>query len=293
MNPVKALEQHGQAVWLDFLARGFIAKGDLKKLIDDDGVKGVTSNPSIFEKAIGSSDEYDGAIGAALKTGRPLGRRTVRSARGRGHPARRRRAAPGLRPARRPRRLRQPRSLALSGARHQGDHRRGRAAVERGRARQPDDQGAGHAAGSAGDQASDLQGHQRQRHAAVLAEGLRRGRRGLSGRSRSAVASGGDPSQVASVASFFVSRIDSAVDKELDDKIAKANDPDREGAARSAEGQGRDRQRQARLSGLQASCSPATAGRSWKPRRQAAAAAVGLAPAPRTRPTATCSTSRS
>ena len=67
MNPVKALENHGQAVWLDFLARGFVAKGDLKKLIDTDGVKGVTSNPSIFEKAIGSSDEYDGAIGQALK----------------------------------------------------------------------------------------------------------------------------------------------------------------------------------------------------------------------------------
>src|SRR6266576_2888334 len=73
MNPVKALENHGQAVWLDFLARGFVAKGDLKKLIDSDGVKGVTSNPSIFEKAIGSSDEYDGAIGDALKKGdRPV-----------------------------------------------------------------------------------------------------------------------------------------------------------------------------------------------------------------------------
>src|SRR5258708_14572227 len=67
MNPVKALENRGQAVWLDFLARGFVAKGDLQKLIDADGVKGVTSNPSIFEKAIGSSDEYDGAIGKALK----------------------------------------------------------------------------------------------------------------------------------------------------------------------------------------------------------------------------------
>jgi len=71
MNPVKELEKHGQAVWLDFLARGFIAKGDLKRLIDTDGVKGVTSNPSIFEKAIGSR-------------------------RGRGHPERGRRAAPGL-----------------------------------------------------------------------------------------------------------------------------------------------------------------------------------------------------
>src|ERR1700756_4052339 len=57
MNPVKALENHGQAVWLDFLARGFILKGELKRLIDEDGVKGVTSNPSIFEKAIGRSHE--------------------------------------------------------------------------------------------------------------------------------------------------------------------------------------------------------------------------------------------
>ncbi len=73
MNPVKALENHGQSVWLDFLARGFIAKGDMKKLIDSDGVKGVTSNPSIFEKAIGSSDEYDAPIGKALKHGdRPV-----------------------------------------------------------------------------------------------------------------------------------------------------------------------------------------------------------------------------
>ena len=73
MNPVKALENHGQAIWLDFLARGFGAKGDLQALIETDGVKGVTSNPSIFEKAIGSSDEYDGAIGQALKNGdRPV-----------------------------------------------------------------------------------------------------------------------------------------------------------------------------------------------------------------------------
>src|ERR1700676_843165 len=74
MNPVKELENHGQSVWLDFLARGFVAKGDLQKLIDTDGVKGVTSNPSIFEKAIGSSDEYDGPIGGGLKKGdRPVG----------------------------------------------------------------------------------------------------------------------------------------------------------------------------------------------------------------------------
>ena len=99
MNPVKALENHGQSVWLDFLARGFVAKGDLQKLIDSDGVKGVTSNPSIFEKAIGSSDEYDGAIGNALKKGdRPVAE-LFEAARRRRYPACRRRAAPGLRSA--------------------------------------------------------------------------------------------------------------------------------------------------------------------------------------------------
>jgi len=67
MNPVKALQDHGQVAWLDFLARGFLQKGDLKRLIDDDGLRGVTSNPSIFEKAIDSSDEYDGEIRHALQ----------------------------------------------------------------------------------------------------------------------------------------------------------------------------------------------------------------------------------
>src|ERR1700683_1851607 len=62
MKPLKALSHHGQPVWLDFLSRGFIANGGLKKLVDDDGLRGVTSNPSIFEQAIGHSDEYDDSI---------------------------------------------------------------------------------------------------------------------------------------------------------------------------------------------------------------------------------------
>src|SRR5262249_13656210 len=66
---VKALQDHGQAVWLDFLARGFIRNGDLKKLVEEDGVRGVTSNPSIFEKAIDGSDEYDEQIEGLLRNG--------------------------------------------------------------------------------------------------------------------------------------------------------------------------------------------------------------------------------
>src|SRR5262249_20821134 len=67
MNPVKALQDHGQSVWLDFLARGFIAKGHLKRLVDEDGLCGVTSNPAIFEKAIVQSNEYDKAVGRLLE----------------------------------------------------------------------------------------------------------------------------------------------------------------------------------------------------------------------------------
>ncbi len=67
MNPVTALQEHGQAVWLDFLARGFISNGSLKKLVDEDGLRGVTSNPSIFEKAIDSSDEYDDEMRRTLQ----------------------------------------------------------------------------------------------------------------------------------------------------------------------------------------------------------------------------------
>jgi transaldolase/glucose-6-phosphate isomerase len=68
MNPVKALQDHGQAMWLDFLSRGFIADGRLKKLVDDDGLRGVTSNPSIFEHAIGQTGEYDDAIKTMLQS---------------------------------------------------------------------------------------------------------------------------------------------------------------------------------------------------------------------------------
>jgi transaldolase/glucose-6-phosphate isomerase len=67
VNPLIALKDYGQSVWLDFLARNFIRKGELKTLIERDGLRGVTSNPSIFEKAIGHSDEYDAAIAAMLQ----------------------------------------------------------------------------------------------------------------------------------------------------------------------------------------------------------------------------------
>jgi transaldolase / glucose-6-phosphate isomerase len=59
MNPLRSLNGYGQVVWLDFLSRRFIADGSLKRLIDEDGLAGATSNPSIFEKAILGSRDYD------------------------------------------------------------------------------------------------------------------------------------------------------------------------------------------------------------------------------------------
>jgi transaldolase / glucose-6-phosphate isomerase len=62
MNPLKQLEACGQSPWLDYLKRGLIERGGLRALIERDGLKGVTSNPSIFEHAIAESDEYADAI---------------------------------------------------------------------------------------------------------------------------------------------------------------------------------------------------------------------------------------
>ena len=225
MNPVKALENHGQAVWLDFLARGFVAKGDLKKLIDTDGVKGVTSNPSIFEKAIGSSDEYDGAIGHALKKGdRPVADLFEH--------------------------------LAVEDIQHAADVLRpvydnlkgedGFVSLEVSPYLAMDTKGT-----IAEAERLWKEVHRRNLMVKVpatpeglpaiehlIGEGISINITLLFSRDvyvevaeaylaglENYVAGGGDPSHVASVASFFVSRIDSAVDKQLDERIVRANDP--------------------------------------------------------------------
>ncbi len=63
-NPLVQLSEHGQSVWLDNLARPMLQQGILKKLIDEDGVTGVTSNPAIFKNAMTSGDAYDAQIRA-------------------------------------------------------------------------------------------------------------------------------------------------------------------------------------------------------------------------------------
>ena len=67
-NPLKQLETLGQSIWLDYIRRDLIAGGGLRRLIKEDGLRGMTSNPSIFEKAIADSHDYDADIRAmALK----------------------------------------------------------------------------------------------------------------------------------------------------------------------------------------------------------------------------------
>jgi transaldolase/glucose-6-phosphate isomerase len=62
MGRINDLEKLGQAIWLDFIDRKLLAEGGLKKLIDEDGITGVTSNPSIFEKAMGHGNAYDAEL---------------------------------------------------------------------------------------------------------------------------------------------------------------------------------------------------------------------------------------
>jgi transaldolase / glucose-6-phosphate isomerase len=58
-NPVKELLNYGQSMWLDYIRRDLITSGKLKTMIEEDGLRGMTSNPSIFEKAIAESSLYD------------------------------------------------------------------------------------------------------------------------------------------------------------------------------------------------------------------------------------------
>jgi transaldolase len=58
-NPLKQLEALGQSIWLDYIRRDLILSGELRRLIEEDGLRGMTSNPAIFEKAIVDSHDYD------------------------------------------------------------------------------------------------------------------------------------------------------------------------------------------------------------------------------------------
>src|SRR5579871_5797312 len=62
VNSIRALQAFGQSVWLDYLRRSLFTSGEFSRLITEDGLRGVTSNPSIFEKAIAGSTDYLDAL---------------------------------------------------------------------------------------------------------------------------------------------------------------------------------------------------------------------------------------
>ena len=67
MNPVKELLNQGQSIWLDYIQEGLIQSGELERLVKKNGVQGITSNPTIFEKAIAGSSDYDDVLRAMLE----------------------------------------------------------------------------------------------------------------------------------------------------------------------------------------------------------------------------------
>ena len=226
MNPVKALQDHGQAVWLDFLSRGFIADGGLKKLVDDDGLRGVTSNPSIFENAIGRTNEYDDAIREMLQSddyspGQVFEKLAVEDIRS---------ATDVLRP--------------VFDATHGAD---GFVSIEVSPFLATDTQGTI-------EEAKRLWREVNRKNLMIKVPATSEGLPAIHDLTADGInvnitllfaqqvyeqvveayltglealaAKGGEISRIASVASFFVSRIDTEVDKLLDEKIARANDPD-------------------------------------------------------------------
>ena len=68
-NPLLELQQHGQSVWLDYIRRKALLSGDVRKLIDEDGLRGMTANPSIFQAAIAAGDDYDETIARLVRAG--------------------------------------------------------------------------------------------------------------------------------------------------------------------------------------------------------------------------------
>jgi len=226
MNPLRSLQEYGQAVWLDFVARRFLTDGGLQKLIDEDGLRGVTSNPAIFEKAIGHSEDYDDSLKAAeahadLEVKALYERLAVEDIQ---------QAADILRPVYHTTKQRDgfvslevSPYLAMDTDDTVEEARRLWRAVDRENLmiKVP-----GTAPGLPA--IRTLLGEGINVNVTLLfsqavyeqvADAYLGGLEVL-------VAQGGDPRRVASVASFFVSRIDSAIDKQIEEQLAGVNDPE-------------------------------------------------------------------
>src|SRR4051795_5513427 len=224
-NPLRTLQEYGQSVWLDFVSRELLKSGGLGRLIAEAGIRGVTSNPSIFEKAIGHGDDYDELIAAAERSGD---------------------LDPGALFEQLAIRDIQEGADALSGVYEQTQHRDGYISMEV----------SPYLALQTGETIEEARRLWRASGRRTLMVRVRATRPGLPAIRtligeginvnitllfsqkvyeevaeayiaglEDFVAKGGDPHNVASVASFFVSRIDTLVDEALDKRIAATSDP--------------------------------------------------------------------
>ena len=153
----------------------------------------MTSNPTIFEKAIGAGNDYDEQLRALVGTETRTDQ-ALRGARDPRHPYGVRAFAPLYDSDERRRRLRLPRSLADARARHGRARSPRRRGCGRGRPSEPDDQDPRHARGPPGDPRGDRSGHQRQRHVALLGRAVRGRREALTSRGSKTAAGRGSRS---------------------------------------------------------------------------------------------------
>ena len=230
-NPLRALQVLGQSVWLDYIRRSLITSGELRRLIDEDGLRGVTSNPAIFEKAITRKLRVQRQSSSNLTSGSWTQCPSTSDWRSTifGTPpmpcalfTRRRRGVTATSVWRCRRLLAYDTAATLDGS--------APVVAQRSDAKTLMIKVPATPQGIAAIQAADRRGNQRQCHAAVCTGRLRaRGRRLHSGLETYADRDG-DLRRVASVASFFISRIDSAIDALVDGPATGRAEREREQA---------------------------------------------------------------
>src|SRR5436190_19682467 len=122
-NPLAELAKVGQSVWYDQMERKLITTGQLKKMIEQDDLRGMTSNPTTFEKAIAGSEDYDAQLRQLASenkvTDEIYDELVIKDIGDAAH------LPPRLRSQQRQRRLHQHRSASHDRQRHQNDHFRG------------------------------------------------------------------------------------------------------------------------------------------------------------------------
>ena len=272
---LQELSDAGVSVWIDSLSREMLDSGQLAALMADDSVVGVTSNPTIFQKALAEGDLLRRAAARGRRDHGRRDRDLLRARDGR-HPRGLRPDAPRLGADGRHRRLRLARGRPEARLRPRAHVRAGAAVQQGGRPPEPLRQDPGHRARPRGDRGLHRQGRPDQRHPDLLARALRGRRRGVHPRRSSAWSPA-----VATRARCCPSRASSS----------RASTPrptsgSRRSAAPTCRASSRSRTRSSPTS-TTSTCSATTAGPSSPARAPVRSAACGRRPRRRTPPTAT------